>query len=171
MSADITAIEATLTGHQRLVYDAVIAAADAGHPAPGASHIAQLTGSGDFSTASRVLASLARKGLITVERGPRARVVTIIKTGKRTAGSVDDDQWRPLGVKVSPAVRDKGHNRPGETNAERSARAVARANAKAIQLDDIAHLIVNRTPCFGCNVRADLHDEFGCGTFLERRAA
>jgi len=163
---DLSAVEASLTPHQRLVYDAVIAAADAGKIAPSASLVAEITGSGDFSSASRILASLTRKGLVTVERGPCARVVTITKTGKRTAGSTGDKQWKPL-----PTKGDKSHQVTGETNAERAARSVTRANAKAIQLADVAHQIVNREPCFRCNVRADVHDEFGCGQMAERRAA
>lgn len=63
-------------------------AADAGDVCPSNSDLADRLGYAAHNTASNAVSLLETMGFITVARGKRNRVVTIVKTGKRTAGVV-----------------------------------------------------------------------------------
>jgi hypothetical protein len=63
-------------------------AANAGVPCPSNDDLSRTLGYASPSKASDLIAMLETIGFITVERGCDTRVVTIVKTGKRTAGEV-----------------------------------------------------------------------------------
>ena len=50
-----------------------------------------------MSTAPDVIGRLERDGVITVERGIRSRVVTIVATGAQTAGKITTVHWTAMG--------------------------------------------------------------------------
>ena len=72
-------------------------AADAGQPCPTNAEITEALGTSSLSTAPDTIARLERDGLITVERGIRSRVVTIVATGHRTAGEITTPHWTSMG--------------------------------------------------------------------------
>ena len=76
------------------VFALIKAAAEYGAPCPKNGEIAAAIGLSSPSAVSGHISLLVTAGLITVERGNSSRVVTIVKTGKRTAGSVVKPHWR-----------------------------------------------------------------------------
>jgi hypothetical protein len=74
----------------------LVAAADAGEPCPSNLTIASAVGSSSMATGASCIALLESMNLISVERGNCSRVVTIVATGKRTAGKVAKGHWRDL---------------------------------------------------------------------------
>ena len=72
---------------QRL-YTALERAANAGSPCPSNDDLASTLSYANPSRISDLMSLLETMGFITVERGHNIRVVTIVKTGKRTAGQV-----------------------------------------------------------------------------------
>jgi SOS-response transcriptional repressor LexA len=63
-------------------------AANAGVPCPSNEDLSRTLGYASPSKASDLIATLETIGFITVERGSDTRVVTIVKTGKGTAGDI-----------------------------------------------------------------------------------
>ncbi|EQA96833.1 hypothetical protein [Sphingobium baderi] len=64
------------------------AAADEGKECPTNAYLADMLGYAAPNMASGVVSLLETMGFIKVQRGRRNRVVTIVKTGSRTAGTV-----------------------------------------------------------------------------------
>lgn len=71
-------------------------AAEAGLPCPSNPDIAERHGFSSVSSGARSIERLEGAGLIRVERGNCSRVVTILASGKRTAGVVGKPHWRML---------------------------------------------------------------------------
>lgn len=69
-------------------YEILCAAADAGKPCPSNQDLCDMLDYATPAKASGVVSLLGTMGLITVQRGQSHRVVTIVKSGKRTAGVV-----------------------------------------------------------------------------------
>ncbi|MAO03586.1 MAG: hypothetical protein CL804_03525 [Citromicrobium sp.] len=74
-----------LTYAERMTYQAICAAADAGLPCPLNLDIEDLTGFSSASMGSSLVRRLEQKGLIRVERYQRFRRVQVCATGKWTA--------------------------------------------------------------------------------------
>lgn len=75
------------------VYEILVAAADAGECCPSNSALgARIDGSA--VQASDILRRLERRGVIMVARGNNSRLVTIVASGRRTAGPVPEPHWR-----------------------------------------------------------------------------
>lgn len=79
---------------ESVVFNMLNQAAERGDPCPSNDLICVALDASSPSRGSEVLHRLERKGLIKVERGTMSRVVTIVATGKRTAGTVADVHWR-----------------------------------------------------------------------------
>jgi len=84
------------------VYRAIYIAADRGLPCPRADDLAEIIGGeegGAISTTVLIMHRLEHRGLIQTERYQRARVVTIMETGKRTAEPrCKTPHWRSMRV-------------------------------------------------------------------------
>ena len=83
-----------LTDRDRRVFDILVAAVNAGEKCPSNSNLAHRIGCISTSDPSDIIRRLQRSGLITVDRGSCNRVVTIVATGKSTAGKVTAPHWR-----------------------------------------------------------------------------
>jgi len=123
-----------LTFHEKAVLKLVTHAAEMGEPCPSNLVIADVTGS---TSGSALVASLERKGLIRVERGNSKRVVTILATGRRTAGQIRKPHWRDR-----PETRTK-------------ARKVRPKVALAQEPAPESLPRVDRDTCFWCGARGD----------------
>ncbi|WP_062785290.1 hypothetical protein [Novosphingobium capsulatum] len=75
---------ACLTPAEAICYRMIYDAAEAGEPCPTNIDIEVEIGANSCSMGPKTVARLAAKGLITVERFHRARIVTIVATGKAT---------------------------------------------------------------------------------------
>lgn len=75
-----------LTPALRRVFSLVEQAADKGQPCPTNEAIAAHMGIKSIGTASGYLSHLQRLGVIRLDRGQNARVVTIRATGRQTSG-------------------------------------------------------------------------------------
>lgn len=126
-------------------FAAIKRAAESGAACPTNIELAAIAGKSD-SAVPTILDRLANRGLISVERGRRNRVVTILETGARTAGTVGRPHWSTRGVKIAKAG---------------TARAVAGLPAAESDRPDDANLppAVHRDPCPRCGTRRDA----GCG--------
>lgn len=71
-------------------------AAERRQPCPTNNELADAAGIMSAGAASEAVSRLAKQGKIIVERGPSTRVVTIIETGKRTAGTITAPHWRDV---------------------------------------------------------------------------
>jgi hypothetical protein len=69
-------------------------AVEANKPCPSNPQLARAVGLRAASFGHRAIERLRQAGLITVEHGPCARVVTIVATGGRTAGEPGKQHWR-----------------------------------------------------------------------------
>lgn len=78
-------------------------AANAGLPCPTNVEITEALDFSSMSTAPDIIARLERDGQITVERGIRSRVVTIVATGNRTAGQITTPHWSVMGKSAREA--------------------------------------------------------------------
>lgn len=112
--------------------------AAAGEICPTNGALCELLGMESVGATSGVLSRLERRGLIAVERGQQSRVVTIIETGRKTAGTVKTAHWR--------LSRDPKTRRPG-------ARQSSPASADPA---DESRPRVDRDPCTFCGVRGDV---------------
>lgn len=74
-----------LTENERIIYDALVMAANASAPCPGNDALNEMIGSGNDSEAPRLLGRLEVKGYIEREVFQRSRRVGIKATGKWTA--------------------------------------------------------------------------------------
>lgn len=87
----------------RVAYDLIFAAAERGLPCPSNETISAAIGAQSLSSAVNAVNALMFAGLIDVKRGGTNRVVTIIETGKATAGHVKAPHWRERGLLVPSA--------------------------------------------------------------------
>lgn len=132
----------TFEAVDEIVLRMIVRAAERGEKCPTNDCIAAAIGAASPSSGPTVLDRLARRGLITVERGNMLRVVTVLATGKRTAGVVKRDHWR---------------FRP-ENAARRHIGYSARQKAdKPIPVESPGPRLF-REPCPRCGTRAD----YGC---------
>lgn len=74
-----------LTPNERIVYDALVKAANASAPAPKHDELNELIGCSSTSTSPTIVRRLEEKGLVEVERFQRTRQICIVETGKCTA--------------------------------------------------------------------------------------
>lgn len=82
----VTEIQAQLTYAERQAYDAIVTAAHTGLPCPTNLDLEMLTGYCSTSMGPKLVASLERKGFITViERNQRFRRILVCATGETTA--------------------------------------------------------------------------------------
>lgn len=125
-----------------IVLKMIESAAERGEKCPSNDCIAGAIGAASPSSGPTVLDRLARRGLITVERGNMLRVVTILATGKRTAGVVKRDHWR-----FRPENAHRRHI--GYSARQRADKPAPVENPGPRQFRD---------PCPRCGTRAD----FGC---------
>ncbi|GEM_PF-1934139 len=70
------------------VFRALERAANSDAPCPTNEALAETLGYANPSKASDLIALLQTMGFVRVERGNNQRIVTIVKTGKRTAGHI-----------------------------------------------------------------------------------
>ena len=70
---------------ERVTFEAICAAAEAGGVCPSNNQILELTGYNAAAMAPAMVAKLEERGLIRVDRRQRCRIVEVIATGKRTA--------------------------------------------------------------------------------------
>ncbi len=145
---------AAVLGDNR-VFDALVRAASEGVRCPGNDELALVAGFHGSATSSASLKRLEAAGKIAVERGNCSRVVTIIATGKKTAGVVSAPHWRDR-AKASTIVAEVS------VEADRSSRrreAAKRLSVAARMSADPAEGLtprVYREPCVRCGVRGDI---------------
>lgn len=89
----------------RVAYDLIFAAAERGLPCPTNETISAAIGAQSLSSAANAVNALMFAGLIEVKRGGSNRVVTVVETGKATAGEVKAPHWRERGLLV-PSAED-----------------------------------------------------------------
>lgn len=119
-----------LNARERRLLDWLVDIADRGERAPTNEAIATYLRLGSPGTASGVLAALEQKGWIAVERGNRARVVTIMATGRRTAGHVDQPHWRQRQDAVASfATPDRAREREQQRQRRRRLRELLDSGA------------------------------------------
>jgi Mn-dependent DtxR family transcriptional regulator len=82
-------MKATLKPNEQVVLQILTRAATLGDVAPKNAYIAQSLGCSTPSTGAAIVARLEAKGLIRVHRFNDSRVIEIIATGAKTAGSLD----------------------------------------------------------------------------------
>jgi DNA-binding MarR family transcriptional regulator len=84
----------------------LVDAAEAGRPAPTADDIQEHTGCNSISSTVGFVQKLEKRGLISVERFQRSRRITILATGKRTAGVANQTpHWRSgVRPRATPSV-------------------------------------------------------------------
>jgi hypothetical protein len=135
-----------LSPGQQTVYDCLCAAADTGATCPTNKALADQVGTHSFTTIIDIFKALEIKGLIMVQRYAVSRVVTIVDTGKATAGMHSErEHWRVAGAKNPGAytgLRPSQFHRPMKPRVE----------------DIPTEQFVDRDPCPRCGVRAD----YGC---------
>lgn len=127
-----------LSANAKAVMAMLERAVEAGYPCPSNYEIAAALGAGSISIGPAVLDQLARAGLISIERGQRTRVVTVIANGKRTAGVIGLKHWR---------------DRPENSHRRRIGYGVRPAKPEApVELP----VRVYRDPCQRCGTRGDI---------------
>ena len=153
-------------------------AARNGEPCPTNAQIAFMIGKRSMSTAAAYVNQLETAGLIAVERGSCARVVTIVASGKKTAGEKPAPHWRegkqkPEGKAPAPKSIDGelvGY-RPPPTNYEQRRDRTAALEAYKQEQERIESQRRHVAPCARCGVRADYHKSMGCKNYAEAVAA
>ena len=84
-----------LTQNERIVYDALVKAAEVSAPAPKNEELMALMACSSDSTPPHTVSSLEKKGLIEVQRFQRTRQICIVATGKCTAMPISTaPHWR-----------------------------------------------------------------------------
>ncbi len=116
--------------------DMIVAAARMGGKCPSNRAIADRINC-DSGSVSNMLRRLENKGVVKVERSYGKRIVTVVATGARTAGTLPPA--RPLSDAPKPAPRAP----------------------IVIEREDPVYA-EPRDPCIRCGVRYDLHAELGC---------
>ena len=133
----------TLSRRERVVYDALVRAADASAACPTNPQLCGVLGDNSTSSPVKVLERLVDRRLIEVRRFQNAREVTILASGKSTAPAANR----------SPHWRDRpGVDRPPTKRAGR----VVEAPALTLIADDNLPAAVDRDPCPRCGTRRDI---------------
>lgn len=113
-----------------------------GDRCPSNNEIATAVGATSCSRGANILTRLERLGIISVARGGSSRVVTILATGKKTAGEVPRLHWRFRAENAHR--RHVGYSMP----------------AKGKLVDELPiepiRMRVIRDPCPRCGTRADI---------------
>lgn len=91
-----------LTASERIVYEALVKAADACAPCPKHDDLNELIGATSTSTSPTIVKRLEEKGWVEVDRFQRTRRVRIVATGKCTA----------LPLNTAPHWRNRPKNVP-----------------------------------------------------------
>lgn len=99
------------------LFDVIARAAAAGEACPSNDELATIIGKQSASSIPPRLAHLVRRGLIEISRGNCRRVVTIVATGRSTAGTITNPHWRDrdpgADAPARPATRS-APRQPGE---------------------------------------------------------
>ena len=137
------------------VLTALSRAAAEGLVCPGNDALAGLSGVIGSATASGSVKRLERAGRIIVERGNNSRVVTIVATGKKTAGTISAPHWRAraAGAVVADEVKAEADR------ASRRREAAKRSSVAARMKGDDPEILppaLYREPCVRCGVRGDI---------------
>lgn len=103
-----------LTESERVIYEALVKAAEAGLPAPDHLELNCKIGRSSTSTSPRIVGRLVKKGLIEREIFQRSRRICIVATGKCTAMPMSTaPHWRDRPRDVpTPAVAAVRERRP-----------------------------------------------------------
>lgn len=134
-----------LSPQDQRVFDILNTAAESGAECPSNLAFCSWLNLGSVSRPAEILAKLEKAGLIKVERFSRSRIVTIIATGKRTAGEQKARKhWRVSGA-VNPGAYT--YNSP---------RRKAGIHVTDPRPDMETATFVHRDPCPFCGVRADI---------------
>lgn len=134
-----------MTPKQRIVFDLIERAANAGLPAPSNLELANAIGSVGVASGAYLVSVLERERLIHVERFGASRRITIIGTSKSTLapdGAVA--HWR------TRVAADGTYQRTTPRHVER--KDLPAAPPRAI----VALVPVQRDPCPNCGVRGDI---------------
>lgn len=129
---------------EAIVMSMLTRAADNNLPCPKNGAIAQAVDARSPATAARLISRLESSGRISVERGNTCRVVTIQKTGKRTAGTVERPHWR-----LSDRIKAQ---RASELSGPKISAHAAERRGETVQ--ELTR--VYRDPCPRCGVRGDI---------------
>ncbi|WP_285020260.1 hypothetical protein [Novosphingobium sp. fls2-241-R2A-195] len=120
------------------IFAILVDCAETGKPCPSNEVLAATLGFETAFAGTTALRRLAKRGLILIERYSRNRIVTIVETGKRTAGDVGKPHWR---------------DRDPAACVERKAKAKPAPAPVAPKPEPIR---VDREPCIRCGTRADI---------------
>lgn len=138
-----------MSPNQERVFLMLCRAAEDGEACPTNHHIAAALDASSPSRGPALLNQLTKLGFISVERGACNRVVTILETGKKTAGEVRQSHWR-----FRP---ENWHRRHILYTAP-----VCRRTNPEIVADKMAQPRVSRDPCTRCGIRGDIGCEHNC---------
>ena len=143
---------------RKIVLDLLMKAAERGDPCPKNSDLSAAAGCSSPSASVNFMKRLEREGVISVKRGNVARVVTIVATGKSTAGEISAVHWRLASPDKAKAAAAKTR----DTNSTISTHGYRSVNS---QPTGPIPEPIDRDPCFMCGTRHDI----GCEH--HRRAA
>lgn len=149
----------TLTPTEQRVYGMLVHAADYGLPCPKNMEITAALDRTSPSAGSELIKQIADKGHIKLTRGQCRRVITIVKTGKSTAGEIPAPHWRDRPDDYTATEKAKPWRAEREAGERRALMAQAEKERIERMVDE---LYVNRDPCLSCGVRRDIHDQHGC---------
>ena len=133
----------SLSPSARALFAMITLAAEADEPCPSNRALAGALGFSSVGHVPAVLNRIQAAGLIRIERGQSARIVTILASGKRTAGEPGRIHWRHRPENKERRYVKYGGGRPR--------RRVDRETAIGTLPPKIP-----RDPCFYCGVRADI---------------
>lgn len=133
----------SLSPSARAMFAMITLAAEADEPCPSNRALASALGFGSEGHVPAVLNRIQAAGLIRIERGRTSRIVTILASGKRTAGEPGQAHWRHRpGSEKRRSIRN-GDGRPRKRTEREAAPGALPAR-------------IAREPCFYCGVRADI---------------
>lgn len=165
----MTALE-TLSRIERDFYAILDAAARKGEVCPSNTALADRMGFNSTATACRYIDRLVDAELITVQRGSHSRIVTILATGMKTAGTITKPHWRDVPRSNADILRAQAQ-REARGREDKFKQARKLSGTRHITRADVTEPVpnyVNREPCFACQVPRDRHDELGCKRWRPR---
>lgn len=95
-----------MTPRDRIALDMLTKAAQDGAECPSNALLAAALGTG-LGAAQSAVRALESQGVIVVERGQKARRVTLVATGQQTAPIHGGEHWRTRGADYELAQRDQ----------------------------------------------------------------
>ena len=95
----------TITPRDQRMLDLLTAAAEAGDACPTNDQLCGEMGMGSIGAPPQVMNRLVARGMITVERFSQSRVVTIVASGKATAGARGEPHFSEPAARVTPRHR------------------------------------------------------------------